>query len=143
MYISKQVKERVRNKFGGNCAYCGHAVADDFQVDHKISKCYFWLIDPLDRNSVNREENLYPSCRTCNHYKRSMVVDDCESTIGFRTYMMNFHRRLGKLPKRTMVPDTVRRIAYMWNIANRYGITPENPFSGTFFYETYNCSSPT
>ena len=53
----------------------------------------------------------------------------------FRTYMMTFHLRLAKLPKTTRRPKTQRRVEYMMKVAELFGITPDKPFSGKFYFE--------
>ena len=95
---------------------------------------------------VNQTDNLIAACEPCNHYKRQLPVDDIiipatDTTskielVGFRDYMQRFHIRLGRLPKKTIIPATERRIEYMNRIAQRYGITPTTPFSGKFYFET-------
>lgn len=131
-----KLRDRVFAKFGGRCAYCGWMLNDKWQVDHAISKCYWFMVDPEDMKAVNNFENLNPACKECNHYKRSHCVESFYHHVGFREYMMKFHIRLGKLPKKTMVAKTTKRKAYMYAIADRYNITPTQPFSGKFYFET-------
>lgn len=83
---------------------------------------------PIKEN--NSIDNLLPALKIINHYKRAYTVD------GFRKFMLTFHERLNKLPKKTLVPATVRRIEYMNEIANHFDITIEKPFNGVFYFET-------
>lgn len=133
--MEKKMRQKIFEKYDGHCAYCGCELNDKWQVDHAISKCYFFLIDPLNRNGVNAEFNLMPACKECNHYKRSLCVDNYEHHIGFRKYMMSFHKRLAKLPKKTIVVRTKERIIYMHKIADKYGIAVDKPFDGIFYFE--------
>lgn len=72
--LTKQQRQKVYNKYNGHCAYCGCELEyKDMQVDHLI---------PLNdwNNSYTDEElwsmdNLMPSCRLCNHYKRSYTLE--------------------------------------------------------------------
>jgi hypothetical protein len=50
--------------------------------------------------------------------------------------MFGFHIRLGKLPKKTTRPQTIKRIEYMLKIAALFDITPEKPFNGIFYFES-------
>lgn len=128
-------KEKIYNKYGGRCGYCGEPLQDNWQKDHMDSQ--FTLSRLYSERDVHDIDNLMPSCKECNHYKRSLSVSNCspeEKT--WKEYMMTFHIRLGKLPKNTSVEKTKKRIRYMWTIANKYNITPDKPFSGTFYYET-------
>lgn len=137
MAISKKIREQVFNKYGGRCAYCGCELSDKWQVDHAISKQYWFYVNSSDPKFVDDIDNLMPACTPCNHYKRSHCVNDIGgSHVGFRTYMMKFHIRLGKLPKKSKREKTEKTKTYMWNIADRYGITPEKPFTGKFYFET-------
>jgi hypothetical protein len=49
--------------------------------------------------------------------------------------MADFHLRLGKLPKKTTRPQTMKRIEYMQKVADAFEITPEKPFEGKFYFE--------
>lgn len=49
---------------------------------------------------------------------------------------MSFHLRLKKLPKNTKNENTKKRIEYMNDIANMFGITIDKPFNGVFYFET-------
>ncbi len=125
-------RDRIYEKFGGKCAYCGIELDDTWQVDHKVSlhqyRCGI-------QGNPNSEDNLLPCCQVCNHYKREKGVESVGYRIGFREYMTTFHLRLGKLPKNTQVERTKKRIEYMWTIANRYNITPQQPFIGKFYMD--------
>jgi hypothetical protein len=86
--------------------------------------CHMFMRDP------NREDNLVPALKIVNHYKRQLDLE------GFRRYMINFHLRLKKLPKNPRTTKTVKRIAYMNMVADAFGITPDIPFTGKFYFET-------
>lgn len=134
--MTKADRQKVFDKYGGKCAYCGCELNDRWQVDHAVSKQYWYYFDLQKPKAVNCMENLMPSCRECNHYKREHCVNSSGDHIGFRDYMLRFHIRLGKLPKKTIVDRTKNRIVYMNVIAAKYGITPDKPFNGTFYFET-------
>lgn len=136
MAISKKIRLQVKNKCGGKCGYCGCELDDTFQVDHMVSRQYWYMIDMDNRKSVDNIDNLMPTCRICNHYKRAHCLEDFYSHVGFRTYMLNFHKRLAKLPKKTKVTRTEKRIEYLNIIAEKYGISVDKPFSGVFYFET-------
>lgn len=141
-------RDRIFAKYGGKCAYTGKPLGDDWQVDHMFSKADIYyqahkrviesgLIPKMYekelrravKEKANSDENLFPALRIVNHYKRSLDLE------GFRSRMMTFHIRLGRLPKNPKVPATVKRIAYMNEIAEAFGITPDKPFSGKFYFE--------
>lgn len=136
--MNKQDRQKVYEKFGGKCAYCGHDLDETWQVDHGVSKQYWFYFNPTDVNAVNYFNNLYPSCMVCNHYKRALCIDGNQSHRGFREYMKTFHTRLAKLPKKSKSKKTIKRIEYMLRIADRYNISQEKPFDGVFYFEKYN-----
>lgn len=116
-------RDVIYNKFGGLCAYTGKPLGDDWQIDHKWPKC---------GGGNDDIENLFPAIKIINHYKRSHNVES------FRLSMLSFHKRLSKLPKKTKVNRTIRRIEYMNTIARLFDITIDKPFSGKFYFETIN-----
>jgi hypothetical protein len=74
MYISKKDRERIKQKFGGKCAYTGTVLKDDWQVDHiepqfKFDNGYC----QCDKNHIN---NLLPSQKIVNHYKRGSGIEE-------------------------------------------------------------------
>lgn len=138
MAISKILREKVRLKYNGLCAYTGKPLDNKWQVDHMFPKHRTYIIFGKETKLFNHDsvENLFPSIRIINHYKRG------EDLEGFRSYMMNFHLRLKRLPKTTHAPATIRRIEYMNEIANLFGITTEKPFSGKFYFENPELLNP-
>lgn len=129
----------VFDKYNGLCAYTGKPLGDDWQIDHMTSKSGSRFITYIHGNAeerrkqrvqaLNHIDNLMPTCRIINHYKRS---HDLES---FRKYMLDFHKRLAKLPKKTNVARTEKRKEYMFKVAELFGITQDIPFSGVFYFE--------
>ncbi len=129
-------REAVFNKCGGKCAYCGCELSGKWQVDHAISKLYWFVKSVTDIDRVNHISNLMPSCPECNHYKRAKCIESVGTSIGFRDYLKTFHLRLAKLPKKTLVKKSEKRKLYMQTIADKYGITVDKPFNGIFYFET-------
>lgn len=138
--MTKKTRQQVYDKFNGLCAYSGKPLDDKWQVDHAISKYQFG--HTLYGKCLTREEyntrlkevdninNLLPAIRRVNHYKRSMNVEQ------FRKYISTLHLRLAKLPKKTSLESTRKRIEYLNDIADLFGVTIDKPFSGVFYFET-------
>ncbi len=112
MAISKKTHVAVYKKFDGHCAYCGRHIAyNDMQVDHfKPQRAW----NPED-SSTDDIENLVPSCRMCNHYKRA---HDLET---FRQYIAEIPRKLQE--------------NYIYKIGIAYGNVLENPKAIKFYFE--------
>jgi 5-methylcytosine-specific restriction endonuclease McrA len=62
---NQPTKDKIRaiafDKFGGKCAYCGVDLIKGWNVDH---------IKPKVLGGTNDLDNLNPSCKDCNNYKR-------------------------------------------------------------------------
>lgn len=138
--MTKKTRQEVFEKYNGLCAYTGKPLDDKWQVDHMISKNkHHWNIIfrgkkevdyKEEMKKVNDIENLFPALYIVNHYKRSLDLE------GFRRYMRDFHKRLAKLPKKTMIERTRKRKEYMLKVAEAFDITPDKPFNGKFYFET-------
>ena len=108
MPIRPENKEEVYNKYKGHCAYCGKIIDyRNMQIDH---------IKPRAFGGLDNIENLNPSCRQCNHYKRGMPLED------FRNIW------LGKLHERLLKQYTIK-------VAISYGIVKIKPFNLKFYFE--------
>lgn len=125
----------IYNKYGGRCAYSGTLLDDDWQVDHLIAKrmLAYYNYDRIDPDGI---DNLMPTQGVINHYKRGLWLDD------FREQRLNkLHIKLMNLPKCPKVEKSIRRKKYMFKIAGYFGITPDKPFSGTFYFESLHTNS--
>ena len=140
MAISKKKREEVKIKYGGLCAYSGTPLEDDWQVDHLISKRQFEhkmrcgcmnLNDLKERmKAVDNIENLIPSQKIINHYKRCLSLEE------FREwYLGGLHLRLRKLPKNPKVKKSIKRKEYLLKVASYFNITEDKPFCGEFYFE--------
>jgi len=130
MYISKKNREIVKNMFNGKCAYTGTDLLADWQVDHIKPIKRNWQLNNSAMFEENHNlQNMLPTQRIINHYKHSMDLEL------FRNFMMYFHIRLSKLPKNPKVEKSIKRKAYMLEIARLFDITADKPFSGKFWFE--------
>jgi len=113
--MNKDLRLRVYNKFDGHCAYCGKNLEyKDMQVDHYWPKTLaHWFHNRPE--FIESLENLMPSCRRCNHYKRSLQPED------WRTRMNTLHERIEQ--------------EYINKVAIDFGIINIRPFDGKFFFE--------
>lgn len=112
MSFSKKIRETVYSKYSGHCAYCGREIAiKDMQVDHFIP-LGIWNSNDTNLNDIN---NLMPSCRMCNHYKRAHSLET------FRRYIEEIPRKL--------------RDDYIYKIGVVYGNVIENEKPIKFYFE--------
>jgi hypothetical protein len=131
MYISKKDREIIKNKYGGKCAYTGTELLPDWQVDHVEPVLRNWWANDALFEKNHNIDNMVPCQKIINHYKHSMGLHE------FRGFMINFHGRLKKYPKNPQVEKSISRKAYMMEIAELFGITPDNPFAGIFYFEQF------
>ena len=88
------------------------------QVDHMTSiyaREAYNYIPKISRSIINSFENLMPSCRRCNHYKRAETLE------GFRRLMKTLHKRI--------------QGQYITKVGIDYGIVKVKPFDGIFYFE--------
>jgi 5-methylcytosine-specific restriction endonuclease McrA len=101
-------RQAVYSKYGGRCAYCGREIAyKDMQVDHMIPKA---------NGGTDDMENLMPSCRTCNHYKRA------ERLEYFRQMIATIPKKLGERE-------------YIYKVGMAYGFYDAEPMDVVFYFE--------
>jgi hypothetical protein len=70
--ISKELREEVKSKFGGHCAYCGVLLKKSFHVDHVV---------PVAAGGPDDVCNYFPSCRHCNTFKNSFSLEEFRRNI--------------------------------------------------------------
>jgi 5-methylcytosine-specific restriction endonuclease McrA len=123
--MKKEIRQKIHFKYGGKCAYCGNDITyKEMQVDHltpiKLKHMYYGN-DASKRfygvvgDNINSFENLMPSCRRCNHYKRSYKLEE------YRKLMKSLHERIG--------------MKYINKVAIDYGVIILQPFDGLFYFE--------
>lgn len=105
--MKKEKRIEVYNKFQRHCSYCGKKIEyKDMQVDHIL---------PKRMGGTDDMNNLNPSCRSCNHYKRAYKLED------FRDLILTLHERTRK--------------QYINKVAEDYGIIIVKPWDGKFYFE--------
>lgn len=109
MAISKEKRLKIYNKYNGRCAYCGCKLEyKDMQVDH--------IIPQRIAGSTNDLDNLMPTCRTCNHYKRGT------SLYNFKEWLL------------AGLIERIRKI-YIVKVAEKYGMVTFHRWDKKFYYE--------
>lgn len=100
-------RQKVLEKYNGHCAYCGCEITlKTMQVDHRI---------PKRSGGKDNMENLIPSCRLCNHYKRG----------GNPNYL------------RGLLVDMKKKLenSYIFRVAQKYGMINWKDWDGVFYFE--------
>ena len=119
--VSKEVRKRVFNKFGGHCACCGCELKlSDFQIDHLVPRCaehnkgYYGK--KATEEYIYSFRNLMQSCKTCNHYKRSSKLE-----VFRQVYLGTLISRL--------------KDSFIFQVAEKYGMVEIKGWDGKFYFE--------
>ena len=116
MAISKKLRQKLWERYGGRCAYCGRSIAyKDMQVDHYYPQCKEKFYLRRFKIDVHAEANLMPTCRRCNHYKRARTPKQ------FKELMHTLHERIEAI--------------YILKVAVDFGMVTVKPFDGKFYFE--------
>lgn len=111
--LSLEEREAVYNKMSGRCAYCGEAITfGAMQVDHVV---------PLRKGGEGTPENMLPACRSCNHYKSTLTVEQFRAAVA-------------------RMPEVLMRDSVTYKTAVRFGVVLPMPKRVTFYFE--RCEKP-
>ena len=119
MKLSKASRKKLREMFGGKCAYCGKPLSVLFHADH-VAPIYRGRCDDEKPETAGKDtkENLFPSCPRCNNRKSTLSIED------FRE-----HIRLQK--------ERLRRDSSSFRLAEDFGIIKETDTPVVFFFEKF------
>ena len=107
----------VYDKYDGHCAYCGKEITiDEMQVDHIVPKRAFEI--GYEHGNPDDIDNLNPSCRLCNHYKRA------ESIEHWRQYFLD------------RIIENLNKI-YIFRVALRFGMIEIKGWDRKFYFEKH------
>lgn len=116
MAFNKKIREQIWNMYSGHCSYCGSEIKmKGFHIDHKIPQWMSLSYYNEFKKDINDIDNLTPSCKRCNHYKRGDTVDQ------FRLKMLTLHKRIAKI--------------YINKVAVDFRMIDIKPFDGKFYFE--------
>lgn len=75
-HVHKEIREEVRQKFGGHCAYCGIFLKKSFHIDHVI---------PVASGGIDDICNYFPSCAKCNTFKSDWSLERFRQELANQT----------------------------------------------------------
>ena len=88
--MNRQLREKVWEKYGRRCAYCGREITyKQLQVDHIDPKYRTWKSHPGGNDAF---DNLNPSCARCNNWKHAMPLDVFRSEIAAQVARLRRYR---------------------------------------------------
>jgi hypothetical protein len=128
--MKKTDRQKIFNKYGGRCAYCGCELQKGWHVDEiePIRRNWEYVEGKDGYNTVKRYtdcihperlhiDNQNPSCASCNINKHS------ESLEQFRKNIAAYMKHLNE-------------ISTQYKIAKRYGLVVETGKPVMFYFET-------
>lgn len=106
--LSARERKYFFDMYKGRCAYCGTRITfRGMHIDHK---------QPLANGGDDSLENMFPACRSCNHYKHTLDIE------GFRTYLEG-------------IPKRLERDCIAYQVGARYGIVKIGESKVKFYFE--------
>lgn len=118
-------RQKIFDKYHGRCAYCGHALGSikEMQVDHIIAQRHMEGPRPTATyEQVHCEDNLMPSCRSCNKHKDTFSIEQFRQEIACQ-------------------PHRLRKYRPTFRIAERYGLIVHQDKQVVFYFETVNTTT--
>ena len=114
--LTKAERQAVYDKCGGHCAYCGFEIPiGKMQADHVIPMTYYESYKFIGED-IDNIGNMLPSCRSCNNYKHSLMLESFRSAI-------------------ERWPEVLMRDSVTYKNAVRYGLVVPNPKPVKFYFE--------
>lgn len=133
--MKKSDRQKVFNKYGGRCAYCGCDLGKGWHVDEiePVRRSFEYIKDEAGKRVYKDGEpvkklymlhpdrmnidNQNPACASCNINKHSDSLEDFRSNIA--AYM-----------------NHLNNISTQYKIAKRYGLIKETGIEVKFYFET-------
>lgn len=112
-----KLRQRVWNKSGGLCWYCGTALPEKgWHMDHFLPVVRHLITGVPEYPERDCEDNLVPACASCNRAKSSMPLESWRKIIKGHIVSLN-------------------RDSTQYKIAKRYGLISEPNIEVKFWFE--------
>jgi len=120
---------KILDKTMSRCAYCGVYVNGNGTIDHIIPKSIFDhmvfykigvpdFLSHLTVGQSDHEDNLFPSCKSCNEYKGDLDIE---------TFRKKVAQSVNRLYKKSIE----------YRVSKRFGLLVEHPkIKIEFYFET-------
>lgn len=131
MKLTKAQRVELKQKFDGNCSYCGEELGERWQADHlvPVEREVIWYKCEKSRKMKSKSgemrkpehdhiDNMMPSCIKCNNDKSSMSIESWRYVIKDRIKTLNESPVYASYQK-----------------AKRYGLVVETNAEVVFYYE--------
>lgn len=125
----RENRQKIFDKYGGRCAYCGCHLGSNFQVDHIVPVFHNDSDEDFERRSTHgkktklvvrgsdEESNYNPACIRCNRWKATMSIE-------------TFRKEISQQVIRA------RRESCNFRMAEDFGLIKETGVEVKFYFET-------
>ena len=127
--MKKADRQKIFDKYGGKCAYCGEQLQDVWHVDELLPIVRNYIFDKQKGRYIHDGtcqyperitiENQMPACPSCNINKHSDSLEE-------------FRRRISGLVV------SLNRDSVQYKVAKRYGLIQETQKPIIFYFEQEN-----
>lgn len=126
--MTKDERQKVFDKYGGKCAYCGCELTKGWHVDHiePIVRDHAWNKEKgrfeatgICRKPNETPDNYNPACPSCNIQKNSHTLEQ------FRLNIQQFI-------------NSLNQYSTQYKFAKRYGLLTETNITVKFYFETHD-----
>lgn len=115
-----KLRQRIWSKSGGLCWYCGTTLPEKgWHMDHFLPVVRHLITGVPEYPERDCEDNLVPSCPSCNRAKSSMPLESWRKIIKGHVVSLN-------------------RDSTQYKIAKRYGLVSEPKIEVKFWFEKQN-----
>jgi len=115
--MKKSDREKLFNKYGGRCAYCGSVLSKGWHADHIVPVVRGYYKDIHEsKKHLDVIGNMNPSCASCNNYKHSYTLEE---------FRHNLQNGIVMLEKNNP----------QYRFAKRYGLIQETGIKVKFYFE--------
>jgi len=105
---------KIYEKYDGHCAYCGEKIKmDNWHIDHIEPVLRDIYTKKYDKEKFDVEENLNPSCRSCNVIKNSFTLEQFRENVQNFVNSLNSHSTQYKFAKKyNLIKETDKKVKF-------------------------------
>lgn len=122
--MKKSDRDKIFNKYGGKCAYCGCELQKGWHCDHIEPYFHNWSDELRARYNIIRDntiDNHNPSCARCNKWKSTHSVEGFRNEISeqiqrLKNYSSNFRMALDY----KLIEETNKSVKFYFEYHNQF-----------------------
>lgn len=103
MKLSKSQRAKLREKFGGCCAYCGCALPERWHADHFEpvirNRGEDAKTKPAEKSECHAVENMMPACPPCNISKGRQTLEGWRAWLAGHVNSLNSYHPIYRISR--------------------------------------------